>query len=146
MAKKPEPDIRIRSIKGAQKVDIRPLPNGASIHVTRHFPVRGQASNLFEVGATVTMPDGIRGRLIPVQPHAYRHGYTVDGGVIQSGDPISVYVRSHGMRSVVFEEGDVLAHLIFEHVPEMSVEIDVEAEEQPERKSVRKDGTVAEEE
>jgi len=109
----------------------------------RYLPVRGLSSNRFDLGATLTMPEGVVARVLPIQPDAYAKGYTVDSPVLQSGDEVVVFLRSHVQRSVDFQEGSVIGQLVFSRLETLSVGMDV-ALPTPTKKVTGRDGKAVE--
>lgn len=100
-------------------------PTRVLIRTPRHLPVRGLSSNRFDLGAVLTLPEGIVARVVAVQPDAHLKGYTVDSPILQSGDEVIVFLRSHVQRSVDFPEGSVLGELVFQRLESLAVEFDV---------------------
>lgn len=105
--------------------DVLSAPVRVQIRTPRPLVIRGGASNQLDLGAVIMLPENTVAEVRALQPDAHMKGYTVSSGLLLSGDEVRLYFRNHGMRTVNFEEGDVVGILTFSRTREFVVEVDV---------------------
>lgn len=105
--------------------DVLSNPTRIQIRAPRPLVIRGYASNQLDVGAVILLPENTVAEVKAIQPDAHMKGYGVESGILVSGDEVRVYFRNYSMRTVNFEEGDVVAVLTFARTREYTVEVDV---------------------
>ena len=118
MAKSTTPNADVRLVRShptnpilAEAVEL-PVPY-IQVFAPRHISLKGLAAVRIELGATLTMPEGVYAFCAPDAADAHMRGYQITSGVIHSGQEVTLFLRSLTPRAVDFNEGAPIARLYF---------------------------------
>lgn len=96
------------------------------VRAPRVLQLRGESSLRFELGAKLTLPAGLTAQVVAVQPHAHENGYSVESGILVDDSEVVVFFRNHTRKAVTFNDGAVIAEIVFQRRSALEIEVDCE--------------------